>query len=427
MRQKLTAAAVLLLIPAMSYGAGFALFETGARSFGMGGAFAAVADDPAAMFWNPAGLAFQTDKGYQVMVGATLISPEQDFYGQDPYPGQGYFTSQKSQIFPPPHVYFVAPLNDRTSFGISILSPFGLGTWWEDDYRGRYISTKVDLETFDISPNIAFQLTDGLALGIGVDYRISTIDLKRRVPLVDPFAQEVVDIAEAHIFADGVGNNGWGWHAGLLAKLGRGFSVGLSYRSQVTIKYDGKASFSQISTGNSQLDALVGELLPFGQEITGNSQIDFPDLYNVGLAWANEKWTVSGQWGYMGWTSFQSLELVFDEYPDFNETIPEAFEDSDRYQFGLEYRASPVWSFVLGLERDHTPQPAEIMTPLFAGGDRDVVSVGLSWMRKKFRLDATYQYLTMEDRNTNGNSLSGYDGAYDSQANLFAVSLGWFF
>ena len=45
----------------------------------------------------------------------------------------------------------VAPLGDRTSFGISILSPFGLGTWWEDDYRGRFISKKVDLETFDFN------------------------------------------------------------------------------------------------------------------------------------------------------------------------------------------------------------------------------------------------------------------------------------
>lgn len=427
MRQMLTAAAVLLLIPAMSFGSGFALFETGARSFGMGGAFAAVADDPAAMFWNPAGLAFQTDKGYQVMFGVSLIAPKQDLYGQDPYPGEGYFTSQKSQVFPPPHFYFVAPLDDRTSFGISILSPFGLGTWWEDDYRGRYISKRVDLETFDISPNLAFKLTECLALGIGIDYRISTIDLRRNVPLVDPFAQQVVDVAEAHIFTEGLKNDGWGWHAGLLAKLGKGLSLGLSYRSQVTVNYEGKASFTQYPTGNSQLDALVGSIIPFDSELTGSTSIKFPDLYNVGLAWSNEKWTISGQWGYMGWSTYDSLELSFDGYPEFNETIGGNFEDADRWQFGFEYRANPQWAFVMGLEHDNTPQPEEMMTPLFAGGDRNVVSFGLSWIKKTFRLDATYQYIDMEERDTGGNAESGYNARYKGTANLFAVSLGWFF
>ena len=33
MRNKLAAAAVLLMVPSLSFGAGFALFETGARSF----------------------------------------------------------------------------------------------------------------------------------------------------------------------------------------------------------------------------------------------------------------------------------------------------------------------------------------------------------------------------------------------------------
>jgi len=427
MRQKLTVAAVLLLIPAMSYGSGFALFETGARSFGMGGAFVAVADDPAALFWNPAGLAFQTDKGYQIMVGASFIAPKQDFYGQDPYPGEGYFATQKSQVFPPPHLYFVAPLDDRTSFGFSILSPFGLGTWWEDDHLGRFMSKRIDIQTFDFSPNLAFKLTEGLSLGVGIDYRVGAINLKRNVPLVDPFAQQVADVAEVEIATEGLGNDGWGWHAGLLARLGKGLSLGLSYRSHVTIDYEGNASFDQISTGNPQLDDLVAALIPFDHDITGSTSIKFPDLYNVGLAWANEKWTISGQWGYMGWSSFQSLDLSFDGYPEFNETIPENFEDADRWQFGLEYRSGPSWAFQLGLEHDNTPQPEEIMTPLFADGDRNVVSFGVSWVKTKFRLDATYQYIKMEDRSTNGNSVSGFDGRYESMANLFAVSLGWMF
>ena len=42
--------AFLLLAPTSSFGAGFALFEHGARAVGLGGAFGATADDPTAIY-----------------------------------------------------------------------------------------------------------------------------------------------------------------------------------------------------------------------------------------------------------------------------------------------------------------------------------------------------------------------------------------
>ena len=74
-RQILLTAVVFALLPSLSWGAGFALFEAGNKALGMGGAFTAVADDPSAMFWNPAGMAFQIDEGTQFMVGVTFIAP----------------------------------------------------------------------------------------------------------------------------------------------------------------------------------------------------------------------------------------------------------------------------------------------------------------------------------------------------------------
>ena len=56
-RTLLCATCVVLMAPTLASGAGFALFEHGNRGMAMGGAMTAVADDPSAMFWNPAGLA----------------------------------------------------------------------------------------------------------------------------------------------------------------------------------------------------------------------------------------------------------------------------------------------------------------------------------------------------------------------------------
>jgi long-chain fatty acid transport protein len=379
------------------------------------------------MFWNAAGLAFQIDKGNQIVLGATAIIPKQTFYGQSPYPGEGYVDEQIDQTFPVPHAYVVVPLGDRTTFGFSTLVPFGLGTWWEDDHAGRFISKRVDLFAFDFSPNLAFKLSDYLAFGIGVDYRVSTIDLTRNIPFVDPFTQQVVDVGQVHIYTDGAGNDGWGWHTGLLADLGAGFKAGFTYRSKITVDYEGTASFRQFSTGNPELDAIVASTIPFGEPISGVTKIEFPDYWSLGLSWNTEKFTISGQWGEMGWSSFQQLDLIFTDYPEFSETIEENYSNSNEYRFGMEWRALEHWAFQLGGVYDETPQPVETMTPLLGDGDRTTVTAGVSWIKKTFRVDFGYEYLTAEERCTDGTSLVGYDGCYDASAHLAALTFTMLF
>ena len=62
----------------MSFGAGFKIAEQGAKAMAMGNAFAAQADDPSALAYNPAGIAFQ--KGTQVQLGSTTILVPQSAY-----------------------------------------------------------------------------------------------------------------------------------------------------------------------------------------------------------------------------------------------------------------------------------------------------------------------------------------------------------
>ena len=53
------------------WGAAFSILEIGARATGMGGAFVAVASDSSAIYYNPAGLAFQD--GLRMQMDTTLV------------------------------------------------------------------------------------------------------------------------------------------------------------------------------------------------------------------------------------------------------------------------------------------------------------------------------------------------------------------
>src|SRR5213075_3157024 len=93
---RLAAALVVLALTAVApiaLAGGFAINEKGSKATAMGGAFAAFADDPSAMYYNPAGLG-GNDK-LTVMVGVTLIPYFSKLEGANPYPGDGYNVEMK--------------------------------------------------------------------------------------------------------------------------------------------------------------------------------------------------------------------------------------------------------------------------------------------------------------------------------------------
>ena len=420
----LVAAVVVLVLPSLTHAAGFALFEHGNKGMSMGGAFTAVANDPSAIYWNPAGLAFQQDKGVQVMNGVTFITASQDFTGESPYPGAGYPATKKAQIFFPPHLYLVYPINDRLTFGFGVFTPFGLGTWWESDFAGRFISKRADLKLFDITPTLAIKVSDRVAVGIGVDYTIGQIDLTKGIGVINPFTQQLADVGQVHMYTDGMDNTEWGWNASIFADLGSGFTGGITYRSSIQMDYEGVGSFTQTPTGYPEFDLAVGTLVPFGQKTPLKTNIEFPDFLSVGLAWHNEQWTVSAQYNAMGWSSFDSLPITFTEHPELSTVVEEGYEDTNTYRLGVEYRPNPTWSLRGGLLYDETPQPKESMSPLLGDGDRTGISLGVGWTHGNMWVDFGYMYLMFDERFTEGGSFDGYDGGYDTTANLLGASVG---
>ncbi len=415
-------AAMLVVAPSLGWSSGFALFEVGGRQGGMAGTMVAVGDDPSTLFWNPAGMAFQTNEGTQLMFGGTVIQPEQTFYGASPYPGDSYVAEEVGQTFFVPHVFLGVPINDRLEVSFAFHVPFGLGTKWEDDFLGTYISREANLMVYDLGVSMAYQLSENFAFGIGVDYMMAEIELSRDIGLFNPYNQRLTDVAEVSLKGEGV-NSAWAWNAGILWKMGGGLSVGASYRSQFTVNGDGRGSFTQIPTGYADFDGLLSTFFPFGEQVPIEASIAFPDFWNVGLAWQNEKWTISGQYGVMGWSVYEELPIIFPENPEFSSVREENWEDAAQWRVGIEFRASQHWELRIGYLQDESPQPAWGMSPLLPDADRVSYIGGFSYHTDRFRFDIGYEYVEMDARSTGGMSPDGFDGTYEGQSPLLHTSI----
>ena len=420
------ALALLVAAPAPAPASGFSIYEQGGRAMGFSGAYTAVTDDPSAIFFNAAGLAFL--EGKQLYVGGTLVMPQSHFTGANPFPGTGVAESQSVGFLPVPALYFSHRVSPRVAWGVGLDAPFGLKTKWAnpDTFTGRYIALESSLRGFALNPTLAIRLNDRVSFGAGLDLRFSSVRLVRRTGAVDPFTQTVKDTAEVVLDSDTA--TGVGFNVGIVAKPRAGLSLGAQYRHKVKIDYSGKATFTQIHTGNDQFDAIVASRLPQGSPAVETS-IEYPSILSAGVARDWTSWTVAADVVFFQWSTFDRLALTFPTEPGLDSVIPENYKNSWQVRAGVERRLEEGWALRMGYHYDRTPVPTESVSPILPDNDRHGLSLGWSWTStsRHVFVDAGIWYLFLPQRSTEGKNRDGYNGTYDNSAFTLGASLGYRF
>lgn len=421
LRPALGLAFVALLVAMPALPAGFGIFEHGTKAMGMAGAFTAQADDGSAMFHNVGGLAFQDERAF--LAGFTYITAaEAKFTGDEPGIAFGQTGEQETLRETPPHFYWVEPVGSNMTFGLSLNAPFGLTTEWQDKntWVGRFISERAALQAIDITPNIAFKLSENIGFGVGLVYRSSTVEFDRRLGTLVPGAG-FLDTAKTELEAEM--SNGLGFTLGMLHKASPKFSWGLSYRSRIEVEYDGEIRFEQILTGIPPVDAQVAFGLP-RNPVPVTSAIEFPDMASLGFAYAfSSKFLAEVDINWTGWSSFDRL-VVQSGVPGVEIDLEENFEDVYNYRLGFRYTASEKSQWRFGYVYDETPQPDEAVSPLLPDSNRNGFTVGYGRTGGRLTYDLAFMYLPFDERTTTTNH-NDFNGTYNQTAWLLGFTLGW--
>jgi long-chain fatty acid transport protein len=416
--------ALALAFATTAFGAGFSIFEQGAKASGMAGAFAATADDPSAIFYNPAGLAQQ--RRLAAYAGATFINFSNEFTG-DPNSPVTAGTSGKydRHTFIPPNVYAIVPIGENLTVGFGSYAAWGLRTDWADPWVGRYVSRDADLKTMSFNPAIAWQTSDGrFALGGGIEYRRARVILNANRMALNPFTGRIADVANTRLVSD-YGDD-LGWNVGVLFKATDRLRFAATYRTDMEMELEGQAEINQIPTGNSQLDAIISTQLPPNQAI--NTVFPFPAIASAGVAFSpNANWDVEFDITHMTWSNFEALSVNFETTPNASFTRVQNWEDSSAYRLGANYKATADWDVRLGALYDQNPQPTEAVSPLLPDSDRIGVTFGAGFHRGPWIVDAAAFVLHFKDRSTLGGNDEGFDGTYETDAVLWSVNLGYRF
>lgn len=408
--KKLLTIALLVFTHTLIYAGGFQVNEHGARAMGMGGAFIAVANDPSAIYFNPAGLSQL--KGIRFMLGATFIAPQASFRGPSPE-----VTEHKMvrQIFYPINVYGSYQISEDLVVGLGINNPFGLGTKWNEDWVGRFITIESKLRTFFFTPTISYKITDKLSVGWGFDFVYSTVTLRRKADLA-PFAGEAL----VKLSGDGTG---FGYRFGLLAKLTNELSVGFSYRGDVNIKFNGTAE----TQGPQQLQGN----LPSGDIKT---ELTTPQNYNFGIAYqVNPDLLLAASLQYVTWSSYRNLKVDFVDTKFSDISIPKNYFDSYIARFGGEYKLLSNVDIRAGITYDKNPVRDPYVDPTLPDSDRIGFNLGIGYrLTERINLDFAYMFLRFFERTITTSAVhyvgnTPFNGTYNSSANLFGINVSYNF
>ena len=406
-RQLAGALSIALLLVSQALAGGFQLNEHGARALAQGGAFAARATDGSAIFFNPAGLGFQNTPS--VYIGLTTITPAGSFLGpRQKNPSEK--TTFVSTTFTPINVALSMPVMDGLQVGVGINNPFGLGTEWPRDWVGKFLTTKVDLRTFFVTPTVAYRVNDQLSVGAGFNYVVGSVLLERAVSVVS------VALPEPPRVSISMNAKGVGFNLGVMYKPMEDLSIGVSYRSQVKVDADGVASFTPNYSALGLPAGPVSTTLTL--PATGFAGIAYNPLKNLQL---------EADVQYIGWSSYDELDIQF-KSNNTTSVSPKKYENTYMIRVGGEYTIDIV-HLRAGYLYDRSPVKSEYIEPLLPDANRNGYSVGLGYdVTDHFSVDVAYLFLKFDQRDAvNTIPENSFDGTYTTYVDLIGVNFGYRF
>ncbi|MDF2756185.1 MAG: putative Porin [Nitrospira sp.] len=405
------------LSPAIAFAGAFRIFDQSASATAQGGAFAAQADDPSAIFFNPAGLTQL--RGIQTSFGVMLIGGHTTYTSPTGATTRGNFDGSIA-VPPPINVYFSANLKDLgfsalgdLSAGLGIVSPFGILYRYPDDGPFSTAVTKQALPLIDIKPTLAYKLSDQLSVGVGADiYTFASFwGSGQSVTKFNSSGGPGLPPPGTRMEVNG-GDTAAGFNVSLLYTPFRNedgkplANVALIYRSQATLHLDGNF----LANGGLVTDASTTLVLP--QVFAGGISI-WP------IRDRTHEWKLELDVDMTGWKSVRNTDVHLSN----GTTIPFAqnWRNSYTTMIGTEYKwlrpeRLPAWEVALraGYWHSQTPIPDSSFLPTVPDADQHAISVGLGFLCKD---DGRFLGL-VECANTEGKAMRpkaiGLDLAYQA-------------
>ena len=414
-------------IPSTSRGLGIRLADQDARATARGNAFTATADNPSAIYYNPAGISFLyspslNSPAFTPTLGGKNAGPIPDTKANDGLrirlgvygislanevrlngAGDSFNISHRGQFAPNFYATWKQG-NSPLTFGLGIYAPYGFGVWYPEGSPFRTVTISGNIKYATINPVVAWQITDSLSIAAGPTFNYGRTGLKQGVAPLGIFGG-----ADKFEFE----GDGWsvGWNAGLMWRPHPKHSFGVMYRSQTDIEFTGSATTVVPGVLNLREDASAG--------------IKFPQNVVVGYSFRpTEKWNFEVN---IDWTDWDNLNTVNLRKTSGDVVLPFHWKSSLFYEFGASYKFDNGITASAGYIYSENSVPTESFNPLVPDSNRHIFSVGIGKQWQNWDFDLAYQWAHGPQRTINKGPGFPENGTYQFDSHAISLSAGYRF
>lgn len=413
--------------------AGFHLSEY--TTTGLGRSFAGlgvVGDDYSAIGFNPAGMQYNEKSGGQA--GLTVVSLHSDYKGSIktaatvdangiPHPGTRSGSGHTRPTRALPNAFAQYKINDKTTFGMGAYVPYGLATDYENGWFGESHAGLSQVSAVNVSPSLSYQVTDMVAVGGSVNIQHISARLTNTVE------------SNGLYFATGTNDLrgddlGVGYTLGTTITPRKDIRLGVSYRSKIKHKLEGDVKTSGMpSMTQTPLGPLPTGRMNMKQDIF--AKVTTPEVLILSGAYdLNKCFTLSATARWTRWSQFESLDIYRSSDGALLQGTPENWKNTWFYAAGVDYHYDQNWTLRTGLGYDETViKSPEYRTARIPDGRRVLTSLGLSYSKENWQLDAGYTHIFIHGANGYGktNGASDIEMKYSSSADLFSLGVQYKF
>jgi len=372
--------ALLELAPARVFGLGFRIPNQDASAVARGNAFVATADNPSAIYYNPAGITQL--EGQNIQIGAL------NYFGINTYyeSPSGSDNNTDFEDIPVPQLHYTyTPKDCPFSFGLGAYAPFGLGVEWPQDTPFRSIAIESRLQYLTLNPVIAWKILPGLSIAAGPNINYSELKVTRGlVTPTDQFEFKGDDFS-------------FSFNAGILWQPHPQWSFGANYRSAATMDYSGHSTYNP------------GIAIPSAPT---TAAFKYPQIISGGVSFRpTTNWNVEVNVDYTDWNTLNTVVLegtsaIF----GFNLTQQFDWQASWFAELGVTRSLENGWFVSGGYFFSSVTAPSSTYTPAVPDTGLHVGSIGVGRQGEKWRWAAALQIIAGPNREISDSQPNPFTG-----------------
>jgi long-chain fatty acid transport protein len=399
--------AAVCVCPRVGLSLGFRDADQSADGTARANAYAATADDPSAIYYNPAGITQL--EGTQTLMSGYAISLKEKVSLDAP--GENNFSSTNTKLQMAPQSYITYKMDKYpVSLGLGVYTPFGFSLEYPDKSAFRSLALRGSIDCIALNPVIAWKINDSLSVAAGPTFNYGSVDLERGVVLP----------GDSFKFA-GYGFS-YGFNAGIMWNPHKMHHFGLTYHSSTSLDFEGHTT---VDVNPFTVPTPVGPAKVPGSYTRENAdaRIHFPQIVTLGYSFRpTDDWNFEFD---IDWTDWHSLKTVTISESSGDIPVPFNWQPSLLYEFGITKSFSHGFHVSVGYMYSESSVSNDSFSPSIPDSNRNVFSIGCGQHLGRMSWALAYQYTCGPTRTVSQGGLA--DGTYAFESSAFTISLGYHF